>query len=116
MIKRAEQQHACARRIRDVELTGVAEPRDTAAAILLEPSTRLFDVRRNRIDQLHVITLTQQPLRVGAGSAADIENPTRRWREIARDDVFRAHALERARACRQPLRFAAAAIMLEDLA
>ena len=92
VIKRAEEKHdvkagvGCSEAARVAELRGHTE--------CTEIGTRLLDVPRGEIDDLHSMAVGREPLGVHARRAADVEDVGRRRREVAAEDLLGAHQLE----------------------
>nr|WP_264372931.1 hypothetical protein [Nonomuraea phyllanthi] len=79
VVERAEQQHRVHARVRHGQVPGVAQPGRHPAQPRGVPH-----VERDRVEQLDLVAVGAQPLRVRAGPAADVEHPGRsRWQHPA---------------------------------
>src|SRR5262249_56539867 len=76
----------------------------------------LLDVKRHRVDEVHLVAEAGEPERVGAGSAPHVQDSRGRRRELAEDDLPRALPLEREVAFVEPRGFFAAVVEGLDLA
>jgi hypothetical protein len=82
VIERAEQQHGIGARIGVGQATGVAQDGGHAGDLV-----RGRDVAGHRVDDPDVVAGLGQRGRVYTGGAADVEDPRRRRRQRAREDV-----------------------------
>lgn len=86
VIERSEQKRGIKGLAGEVKVTGVTQVRG-------EPDgARRIHVASHRIDQLHVVTMIPESLRVNAGPSADINYATE-WR-VLKDQLLRALKLE----------------------
>jgi hypothetical protein len=77
---------------------------------------RLFDVERDGIHQVDVVSAFRQPDGVSAWAAADICHHRGRGRKVPLEEHLRAHELERARAVGESVAFESPSIVRRDLA
>src|SRR5581483_11048173 len=80
----------CSRSGGAIQLPGVADSRRGDAG----PLTRRFDVIRHEIDQVRLVALRAERLRVRTCPAADVEDTRRRWRQMPAQQFHGAYQLE----------------------
>ena len=92
VIERAHQQHGVDAGVGHVEPARIAEPDAGEGTLGLARGglARLLDVQRRGVDQMHAVTTTREPARVGARAAAHVEDDPRRRREVAQEQLARA--------------------------
>ncbi len=92
----AEQQHCIAALVVFLEAAGVAPRRREGPAGRDRVGDRLLDVRRDEVDQVHVVTAGREPGGVDALTASDVEYPRRWRRHMPADHLLGAQEFESA--------------------
>lgn len=112
MIQRAHQQHGIHRRIRQVQLAGVADRGvDGPVAVWSQRFSELFDVKSHNIPVGQLISLRGQPQRIPAGSAADVGDACRGGRQVTGQHLAGAPVFNHALGPVKPDGFVALAVI-----
>ena len=96
VVERAQQQDGVHGRVRFLEPARVSHAQAGHGRLGLERRglSRLLDVERHRVHEMHAISARGEPGCVDAGAAAHVEDGAGRRRQVAQDDLLRARELD----------------------
>ena len=117
MVQRAEEQDCISTVIRPDDVSSVSHraTRNRVACLISRGRQRLFNVMSYGIKKVDCVTVSSEPERVDAGSAADVEDRCGRPSEMSLQNVPGTISLEFSNPVQQPLGLLDLPIMLEHL-